>query len=115
MPNSQTKLKTVEEVRHNLNIEIAGLAGMLNGSLIHDSGQAHIANMKLGKILEYVETLTHDREHIERVMVERLEAQKRGMFISDAPGTSYLNAAIPPHNQALDHAITLVKEVLQGK
>ena len=47
-----------ENIRHEINIEIAGITGILNGSAVGDSGQAHIAQMKLGKIVEILDSLT---------------------------------------------------------
>jgi len=41
-----------EDIRHEINTEVAGIAGILNGSAVGDSGQAHIAQMKLAKIYE---------------------------------------------------------------
>jgi hypothetical protein len=47
-----------ENIRHEINIEVAGIAGILNGSAVGDSGQAHIAQMKLAKIVEILDLLT---------------------------------------------------------
>lgn len=49
--------KEVEDMSHNIKIEIAGISGILNGSAVSDSGQAHTAQMKLGNILEALDTL----------------------------------------------------------
>jgi hypothetical protein len=46
-----------EDIRHEINIEVAGIAGILNGSAVGDTGQAHIAQMKLGKIVEVLDSL----------------------------------------------------------
>src|SRR3990167_11012520 len=47
-----------ENIRHEINIEVAGIAGILNGSAVGDSGQAHIAQTKLAKIVEILDSLT---------------------------------------------------------
>ena len=46
-----------EDIRNEISIEVAGIGGILNGSAVSDSGQAHIAQMKLGKILEVLDSL----------------------------------------------------------
>ena len=46
-----------EDIRHEINTEVAAIAGILNGSAVGDSGQAHIAQMKLAKIVEILDSL----------------------------------------------------------
>ena len=51
------KALEIEEMIHQVKGEVAGLLGMVSGSLIRDTGQAHIAQMKLSKIVEILEPL----------------------------------------------------------
>jgi hypothetical protein len=54
----EKKLNTLfEDIKNEINTEVAGIAGILNGSAVGDSGQAHIAQMKLGKIVEILDSL----------------------------------------------------------
>jgi hypothetical protein len=46
-----------EDIRNEISIEVAGIGGILNGSAVGDTGQSHIAQMKLGKILEVLDSL----------------------------------------------------------
>ncbi len=40
----EKKLKFLfEDIRNEINIEVVGIAGILNGSAVSDTGQAHIA------------------------------------------------------------------------
>ena len=50
-------VEAVEGANFRIKTEVAGIAGILNGSAVGDTGQAHIAQMKLGKILEALSAL----------------------------------------------------------
>lgn len=92
MPNSQTKLKTVEEVMEQLK----------NWGWSTDGGKEAFTHEQFKQIQI---TISLNRQDIERVLVEGLEqSKKRCGHLVEAN-----------YRETIDQAITLVKEVLQGK
>lgn len=97
MSDSQTKLKTVNKVAEKL-LEY-----------ICDTDYDDELHRK-----EFTTILTQDRQDIERVLVERAAARKIKLR-EDSLISPLENYRIDDQEYGFDIAITLVKEVLQGK
>lgn len=83
MTNKQMTKTTdtqMEEIIIQIKAKAVGISGTLNGSAVHDTGQAVVAEQKLGDILDLVEKLETHLTQVDREARRELVKEIRAWF-----------------------------------